>query len=86
MSTHPTTFRQAHHGHSPTEFHLPALPQPEEAVPIWNPPHAPSIGIRCQLVTQRALPPALQPEEAAPIWNLRGVNCNSWHRVTVNVE
>ena len=27
-----------------------------------------------------------QPEEAAPIWNLRGVNCNSWHRVTVNVE
>ena len=27
-----------------------------------------------------------QPEQAAPIWNLRGVNCNSWHRVSVNVQ
>lgn len=32
-------------------------------------------------------PPArLQPETAAPIWNLRGVNCNSWHRVPVTVQ
>lgn len=28
----------------------------------------------------------LQPESAAPIWNLRGVNCNSWHRVPVTVQ
>lgn len=27
-----------------------------------------------------------QPEQPGPIWNLRGVNCNSWHRVTVEVE
>ncbi|KAI3434691.1 hypothetical protein D9Q98_002754 [Chlorella vulgaris] len=27
-----------------------------------------------------------QPESAAPIWNLRGVNCNSWHRVGVTVQ
>ncbi|KAL4433958.1 hypothetical protein ABPG75_000399 [Micractinium tetrahymenae] len=27
-----------------------------------------------------------QPENAAPIWNLRGVNCNSWHRVPVTVQ
>ena len=29
---------------------------------------------------------SLQPEDAAAIWNLRGVNCNSWHRVGVTVE
>ena len=27
-----------------------------------------------------------QPESPAPIWNLRGVNCNSWHRVRVSVD
>jgi hypothetical protein len=27
-----------------------------------------------------------QPERAEPIWNLRGVNCNSWHAVSVKVE
>ena len=27
----------------------------------------------------------LQPERPEPIWNLRGVNCNSWHRVPVTV-
>lgn len=27
-----------------------------------------------------------QPEGPAGIWNLRGVNCNSWHRVDVRVE
>eukprot|EP00887_Chlorella_sp_A99_P003634 scaffold7.g3634.t1 len=27
-----------------------------------------------------------QPENPGPIWNLRGVNCNSWHRVRLTVE
>lgn len=26
-----------------------------------------------------------QPESPAPIWNLRGVVCNSWHGVEVQV-
>lgn len=26
-----------------------------------------------------------QPESAGPIWNLRGVNCNSWHRVNIKI-
>jgi hypothetical protein len=36
--------------------------------------------------TRWPAPACVQPERAEPIWNLRGVNCNSWHRVTVAVE
>jgi sulfite oxidase len=25
----------------------------------------------------------VQPERLEPIWNIRGLNCNSWHRVTI---
>ncbi len=27
-----------------------------------------------------------QPEAPEPIWNLRGVLCNSWHQVQVDVD
>ena len=27
-----------------------------------------------------------QPERPEPLWNLRGVLCNSWHRVQVDVQ
>lgn len=33
-----------------------------------------------------ALPPRPPTQTAGPIWNLRGVNCNSWHRVKVEVK
>ncbi len=27
----------------------------------------------------------VQPDTVQGIWNLRGINCNAWHRVTVEV-
>ena len=27
----------------------------------------------------------VQPDTVAGIWNLRGINCNAWHRVGVEV-
>lgn len=52
----------------------------EASVPVPECQRGKEVTILCR-ATDAAY--STQPESAAPLWNLRGLNCNCWHRVSI---